>query len=144
MCRPESGRRFPSGGCLEPEGSLVRTTKFNLTIGCNKGYGHDNKVEPEVIARVWQVQCASLHNELGIMVGGTLVPERAVYPAEFGCPMDGEKVGILVGVRNPEFCQDDEAWRGVVRTLARRLKLTFQQATAYLEFAEVEFEYLKG
>lgn len=114
------------------------TTKFTLTLGVNKG---QNKLDPEIIARVWQVQADSIHREFDILVGGTLIPARAVT---VGCPMNGDKVGVLSGIRNPELCTDDSGWRIAVRILATRLRMTFEQATASLEFTQVDFEQLKG
>lgn len=121
----------------------MRTTKFTLVLGTNPGYGHQNKMDASCIGPMWQVVAKTLHAETGILVSGTLIAGKSIYPEDFGCPFGGEFVGMLVGVRNPKFAPDDEAWRNVVRTMARTLKNSLQQTTAYLDFTETEFEYLE-
>ena len=123
----------------------MTTTQFTLNVGGNPGYGHDNGVAGAlgVASRCWQNVAQEVANRTGIHVGAVACPAKTLYSEMHGCPYGGEDTVTLQGLRNTQFCQDDELWRECVREIAERMRVVLEQKTAYLSFHLVEFTYLK-
>lgn len=121
----------------------MKTTKFELNIGVNAGYSHDNAQGGDVVAAKWQEVAEEVFGETGVSVAGVVTPATTVYRKEWGCPEGGELTAVVSGLRNPEFLTDDLNWRAAVTLVATRVGKAFGQQTAYLTFSEVEFDYLK-
>lgn len=81
--------------------------KFEATYGIVAGYGHDNNdtvADPAaVVARAWRKALEAEFAASGILVGATVTAGRVVYPADFGCPEDGEIVATVRGDANLKF-----------------------------------------
>ena len=122
----------------------MKTTRFELNVGVNSGYGHKNETNADFVPETWQECIEEVFLSTGILVGSIIIPSMTVYRECHGCPKGGEMTAIISGLRNPEFCQDDEKWRSAVRLAAKLIKKHYDQTTAYLSFSEVDFEYLKG
>lgn len=121
------------------------TSQFQINIGVNAGYFHDNaKGSPRVeVARLWQEIAERVYQKAGVFVAGVVQPALTVYRKEWGCPEGGEDTVTVTGLRNPEFQKDEAVWRQCVRDVALDLGKALDQTTVYLTFSEVDFIYIK-
>ena len=122
----------------------MKTTRFELNVGVNEGYDHNNERNADCVPEAWQRCIEEVYLDFGISVGSVVMPATTVYCREHGCPKGGEITAVISGLRNPEKCHDEVKWREAVRMAANLIKKHFKQTTAYLSFSEVDFEYLKG
>lgn len=75
---------------------------FEITIGINKGYDHNNESTVDFEAD-YQAIATDIYNQTGIYVSGVVLPAKVVYNVDWGCPMDGEDVYVIKGVKNPQL-----------------------------------------
>ena len=73
---------------------------FEITIGINKGYGHNNESTVDFEAN-YQIIATDIYNQTGVYVSGVITPAKVVYNVNWGCPMDGEDVYVIKDVKNP-------------------------------------------
>ncbi|ARC83144.1 hypothetical protein U732_123 [Clostridium argentinense CDC 2741] len=124
---------------------MNKTISFTIIIGINKGYFHNNinKNGIQIIAEEWQKIAKKLYDETRIYVSCVMHPGKAVYNAEWGCPVGGEDIITITGTANPKFAQDLEQWEDIVIKIAKHLKAVLNQSTVTVEFHEVKnFVYL--
>lgn len=116
--------------------------KFEATFGLVAGYGHDNDgttADPAVVvARAWREALEAEFAASGILVGAVVSAGRVVYPADFGCPTDGEIVATVRGDANPKFVQFDKLddFREAVIRVADAARTALQQERVQLSFAD--------
>lgn len=87
-----------------------RTLVIEALIGVNSGYNHENEKgtdEDEIseYAKLWDVvceECAQGENPIPYYPI-TIVPARAVYKKDWGCPPGGEKCILVTATINPIF-----------------------------------------
>lgn len=121
--------------------------QFQLNIGLNPGYNHDNDVEFTLawVARQWDRVAEEVRTETGIYVAAVVQPARTQYYSGYGCPRGGEETVVFTGLFNPHHRPDLDpaAWKNAVRAVCEALRKEFKQTTAYLTFTDVAFEYLR-
>lgn len=120
----------------------METTQFSLTMGVNPGFKHRNEARGEAVGPRWQAAAADEFARSQIYVSATVTPAKTVYHTDWDCPLGGENVATVTGVRNPAFVADDAAWRDAVRRVAARVGRELGQKNVYVTFQAVEFECL--
>ncbi len=115
--------------------------KFEATFGLAAGYGHDNAdvADPAtVVARAWREALEAEFSASGILVGAVVTAGRVVYPANFGCPADGEVVATVRGDANPKFVPPErqDEFRGAVIRVAEATRTALQQERVQLSFSD--------
>ena len=130
--------------------------KFEATFGIVAGYGHDNSTAADpatVVARAWRGALEAEFASSNILVGAVVTAGRVVYPADFGCPEDGEVVATVRGDANPKFVGEGEGktslsdfrdavirvtWATKRLLKQARVQLTFQEVSGFVYFEPVE------
>lgn len=112
---------------------------FEITIGINKGYSHNNECVTDFEAD-YQAIATDIYNQTGIYVSGVITPAKVVYNVDWGCPMDGEDVYVIKGVNNPQFAEPDK-YKEAVTKLIEKLATAFEQSTVTTTWSTVEFVY---
>jgi|AACY02.4.fsa_nt_gi hypothetical protein len=119
--------------------------KFEAVFGVVAGYGHDNngtEADPDaVVARAWREAMEAEFASSGILVGAVVSAGRVVYPADFGCPENGEIVATVRGDANPKFIGGEgqpsltEFHDAVIR-VADATRAALQQERLQLSFSD--------
>lgn len=112
---------------------------FEITLGINKGYGHNNECVTNFEAD-YQAIATDIYNQTGIYVSGVITPAKVVYNVEWGCPMDGEDVYVIKGINNPQFTEPDK-YKEAVTKLIEKLATTFEQSTVTTTWSTVDMVY---
>ena len=112
---------------------------FEITIGINKGYGHNNESTVDFEAN-YQIIATDIYNQTGVYVSGVITPAKVVYNVNWGCPMDGEDVYVIKGVNNPQFVKPDK-YKEAVTKLIEKLATTFEQSTVTTTWSTVVMIY---
>jgi len=112
---------------------------FEITLGINKGYGHNNECVTDFEAD-YQAIATAIYKQTGIYVSGVITPAKVVYNVNWGCPMDGEDVYVIKGVNNPQFTEPDK-YKDAVTKLIEKLATAFEQSTVTTTWSTVEFVY---
>lgn len=118
--------------------------QFQLTLGVNPGYFHNNE-QPDPVGAVvkeWQLAAGEDYKINGIYVAANVIPSITVYAKEWGCPDSGEHTVQVTGVANTKFVKPDE-WREAVVRVTLAVANALQQKTAYLTFHSVDFVYIE-
>ena len=119
--------------------------KFEAAFGVIPGYGHDKKVtefDPAtVVNRAWRNAMEAEFTASGILVGATVTTGWVLYPANFGCPDDGEVVAVVRGDANPKFVGEGTKvslaqFRDAVIRVAEATKHALQQERVQLSFQD--------
>ena len=115
--------------------------KFEATFGVVAGYGHDNNGtaadSAAIVATAWREALEVEFTSSGILVGAVVSAGRVVYPADFGCPEDGEIVATVRGDANPKFVQPEklDEFREAVIRVADATRAALQQERVQLSFS---------
>lgn len=109
---------------------------FEITIGINKGYNHNNEATIDFEAD-YQAIANDIHHQTGVYVSGVITPAKVVY---WGCPMDGEDVYVIKGVNNPQFTKPSK-YKDAVTRLIEKLATTFEQSTVTTTWSTVDMVY---
>ena len=112
---------------------------FEITIGINKGYGHNNEATIDFEAG-YQAIATDIYNQTGIYVSGVITPAKVVYNVDWGCPADGEDIYIIKGVNNPQFAEPDK-YKEAVTKLIEKLATAFEQSTVTTTWSTVDMVY---
>ena len=112
---------------------------FEITIGINKGYGHNNECVTDFEAD-YQAIATDIYNQTGIYVSGVVLPAKVVYNVNWGCPMDGEDVYVIKGVNNLQFAKPDK-YKEAVTKLIEKLATAFEQSTVTTTWSTVDMIY---
>lgn len=112
---------------------------FEITIGINKGYGHNNEYVTDFEAD-YQAIATDIYNQTGIYVSGVITPAKVVYNVDWGCPMDGEDVYVIKGVNNPQFVKPTD-YKEAVTMLIENLSTAFEQSTVTTTWSTVDMIY---
>ena len=112
---------------------------FEITIGINKGYGHNNECVTDFEAD-YQAIATDIYNQTGIYVSGAITPAKVVYNVDWGCPMDGEDVYVIKDVNNPQFAEPDK-YKEAVTKLIEKLATAFEQSTVTTTWSTVDMIY---
>ena len=124
---------------------------FTAVFGVVPGYGHDNGL-PEgasadaLVAHAWREALEAEFASSKVVVGAVVTPGRVVYPADFGCPKDGEVVAVVSGNSNPKFVWPNklDEFRAAVARVAFATRARLKQSRVNLAFSEVsEFYYFE-
>lgn len=121
---------------------------FLAAFGVVPGYGHENMgagdVAPDAcVAHAWRVALEAEFAASGILVGAAVTPGRVVYPASFGCPMDGEVAAVVSGNSNPKFVGEGTKvsladFRNAVIRVAEATKTVLGQSRVQLTFSQLD------
>ena len=112
---------------------------FEITLGINKGYGHNNECVTDFEAD-YQAIATDIYNQTGIYVSGVITPAKVVYNVDWDCPMDGEDIYVIKGVNNTQFVKPTD-YKEAVMLLIEKLATTFEQSTVTTTWSTVEFVY---
>lgn len=112
---------------------------FEITIGINKSYGHNNEATIDFEAD-YQAIATGIYNQTGVYVSGVITPAKVVYNVDWGCPMNGEDVYLIKGVNNPQFAEPDK-YKEAVTKLIEKLATAFEQSTITTTWSTVDMVY---
>lgn len=112
---------------------------FEITLGINKGYGHNNECITDFEAD-YQAIASAIYKQTGIYVSGVIIPAKVVYNVDWGCPADGENVYIIKGVNNTQFVKPAD-YKKAVTKLIEKLATTFEQSTVTTTWSTVKMVY---
>lgn len=112
---------------------------FEITLGINKGYGHNNECVTDFEAD-YQAIATDIYNQTGIYVSGVITPAKVVYNVDWDCPMDGEDIYVIKGVNKTQFVKPTD-YKEAVMLLIEKLATTFEQSTVTTTWSTVEFVY---
>ena len=112
---------------------------FEITIGINKGYGHNNESVIDFEAN-YQAIATYIYSQTGVYVSGVITPAKVVYNVDWGCPMDGEDVYVIKGVNNTQFVKPTD-YKEAVTMLIEKLATTFEQSTVTTTWSTVKSVY---
>lgn len=117
---------------------------FTATFGVNEGYGEhvSAPVDRKLVAFGVSDAIAYVLKKHGVVVGCTVTEGRVFYPAEFGCPLDGETVVVVSGAANPKFT-NEQGWRVAAIALVQVLKGFLKQSRVTMTFQQAETIYLE-
>lgn len=121
--------------------TVVATNEFKLNVGVNPGYHHDNEVlnAVKIVSELWQKHAEELYQVKQVFIAGMVSLAKTVYRQECGCPLGGEDTVVICGLRNVEFCANEQLWKDCVTEVSIRVAKELQQTTAYLTFTIVGF-----
>jgi hypothetical protein len=112
---------------------------FEITLGINKGYGHNNECVTDFEAD-YQAIATDIYKRTGVYVSAVITPAKVVYNVDWGCPDDGEDVYIIKGVNNTQFVKPTD-YKEAVMLLIENLATVFEQSTVTTTWSTVEFVY---
>lgn len=112
---------------------------FEITLGINKGYGHNNECVTDFEAD-YQAIATDIYKRTGAYVSAVITPAKVVYNVDWGCPDDGEDVYIIKGVNNPQFAEPDK-YKEAVTKLIEKLATAFEQSTVTTTWSTVDTIY---
>lgn len=112
---------------------------FEITLGINKGYGHNNECVTDFEAD-YQAIATDIYKQTGVYISSVIIPAKVVYNVDWGCPMDGEDVYVIKGVNNPQFAEPDK-YKDAVTKLIEKLTTTFEQSTVTTTWSTVDMIY---
>lgn len=112
---------------------------FEITLGINKGYGHNNECVTNFEAD-YQAIATDIYKRTGVYVSAVITPAKVVYNVDWGCPDDGEDVYIIKGVNNTQFVKPAD-YKEAVMLLIEKLATTFKQSTVTTTWSTIEFVY---
>ena len=112
---------------------------FKITIGINKGYGHNNECVTDFEAD-YQTIATDIYKRTGVYVSAVIIPAKVVYNVDWSCPMDGEDVYVIKGVNNPQFAEPDK-YKEAVTKLIEKLATAFEQSTVTTTWSTVDMIY---
>jgi hypothetical protein len=124
----------------------MKTLQFQLNVGTVPGYGHDNQSSHTIhtVSVLWQQVAQETMESTGVYVSGVVQEARTVYAKAWGCPHGGENTLVITGLYQIALLGPDllASWNESVKRVCREVARRLDQTTAYLTFAEVDFEYL--
>lgn len=112
---------------------------FEITLGINKGYGHNNECVTDFEAD-YQAIATDIYKRTGVYVSAVISPAKVVYNVDWGCPDDGEDVYIIKGVNNTQFVKPTD-YKEAVMLLIENLATAFEQSTVTTTWSTVKFVY---
>ena len=112
---------------------------FEITLGINKGYGHNNECVTNFEAD-YQAIATDIYKRTGVYVSAVITPAKVVYNVDWGCPMDGEDIYVIKGVNNPQFTEPDK-YKDAVTKLIEKLTTAFKQSTVTTTWSTVDMIY---
>ena len=119
----------------------VKTTKFSIIAGINKGYFHKNSVDISIedMSAILMTVADNLYKSTGIYVSAVVTHSRTLYSIDYGCPPEGEDTFSITGTANPKYVTDIKKWKEVVISYAESIKSILEQEVISLEFCEVNY-----
>ena len=112
---------------------------FEITLGINKGYGHNNECVTDFEAD-YQAIATDIYKQTGVYISAVIIPAKVVYNVDWGCPADGEDVYVIKGVNNTQFVKPAD-YKKAVTKLIEKLATTFEQSTVTTTWSTVKMVY---
>lgn len=112
---------------------------FEITLGINKGYGHNNECITDFEAD-YQAIATDIYKRTDVYVSAVIIPAKVVYNVDWGCPIDSEDVYVIKGVNNPQFAKPDK-YKEAVTKLIEKLATAFEQSTVTTTWSTVDMIY---
>jgi hypothetical protein len=112
---------------------------FEITLGINKGYGHNNECVTDFEAD-YQAIATAIYKQTDVYVSSVIIPAKVVYNVDWGCPTDGENVYVIKGVNNTQFVKPAD-YKEAVMLLIEKLATTFEQSTVTTTWSTVKMVY---
>jgi hypothetical protein len=118
--------------------------RFELLIGVNPGYHHENELHDPIAtaSAAWHAAAEQCLQAGGYYIPGSVTFCKMVYRPEWGCPEGGEDAVMISGVMNTRFYQDEDLYIDSVRKTCKAVQNELRQVTAILSFFRAGFEYL--
>ena len=126
----------------EYDNNNTQTQEFEVIIGVNEGYFHDNESNIN-ISKLYQEIAEKIFKETKIYVSAVITENRVIYSAVWGCPADGEVVYSIRGTRNPQFVDSFEKYKEATEKIAKILASELNQTTFTLTWRDAELNYFK-
>ena len=126
----------------EYESQNSHTQEFELVIGINEGYNHNNDSSINIY-ELYQEVAEKVQKESELYISATITKSRVVYSTAWGCPADGEVVYSIKGTRNPQFVKNFEKYKKATEQVAKILASELKQTTFTLTWRDLELNYFK-
>ena len=119
-----------------------QTQEFELVIGVNEGYFHNNEININIY-KLYQEVAEKIYKEEGTYISATITESKVIYSASWGCPAGGEIVYSIKGTRNPQFVDDFEKYKKATEQIVKILASELKQSTFTLSWKNLELNYFK-
>jgi len=119
-----------------------QTQEFELVIGVNEGYFHNNEININIY-KLYQEVAEKIYKEEGTYISATITESKVIYSAAWGCPAGGEIVYSIKGTRNPQFVDDFEKYKKATEQIVKILGSELKQSTFMLSWKNLELNYFK-
>lgn len=126
----------------EYENQNNHTQEFELIIGINEGYNHNNDSSINIY-ELYQEVAEKVQKESELYISATITKSRVVYSTAWGCPVGGEVVYSIKGTRNPQFVENFEKYKKATEQVAKILASELKQTTFTLTWRDLELNYFK-
>lgn len=126
----------------EYESQNSHTQEFELVIGINQGYNHNNDSSINIY-ELYQEVAEKIYKEDGTYISATITESKVIYSASWGCPAGGEIVYSIKGTKNPQFVDDFEKYKKATERVAKTLASELKQSTFTLTWKNLELNYFK-
>ena len=121
-----------------------KTIQFEVVIGVNEGYFHNNDNSSiEDFNTLYQQMAADMYDELGVYISASISEKKVIYHKDLGCPVGGETVYSIIGTCNPEFCET-ETYKQVAMILLEKIARKLNQITFTVVWQDVELNYISN
>ena len=126
----------------EYESQNSHTQEFELVIGINQGYNHNNDSSINIY-ELYQEVAEKIYKEGGTYISATITESKVIYSAAWGCTAGGEIVYSIKGTRNPQFVDDFEKYKKATEQIVKILGSELKQSTFTLSWKNLELNYFK-
>lgn len=116
-----------------------QTEEFELVIGVNAGYFHNNENSLN-FESLYQEIAKEVFQKEGIYISATIDKSKIIYSTDWGCPEGGEDIYRIKGTCNPAFAELDK-YKKTVRVIAETLAERLSQSTFTLTWSKVNLNY---
>ena len=123
-----------------------QTEGFEIVLGYIPGYDEEelkNQNQYDNIEKfnsLYSQIAEQIYKENDIFVTALINKSRVIYP---GAPVEGEKVYVIKGTRNPQYTEDKEGYKNAVNRIAEVLATYLKQTTYSVVWRNERYEYLK-
>ena len=123
-----------------------QTEGFELVLGYIPGYDEEelksqNQYDSiEKFNELYYQIAEKIYREEDVFVTAVISKSRVIYP---GAPVEGEKVYVIKGTRNPQYTEDKEGYKNAVNRIAEVLATYLKQTTYSIVWRNERYEYFK-
>lgn len=127
----------------------MKSIAFIAVFGLYPGYNHDKNIEDRIVysekdfSMLWHRKMQLEYEFSGVLVSSIFNGSRALYPMNFGCPLNGEITVSVFGEMNPVHCLDEQAYKDATIRICQAMRKELEQTTVRVSFFETESHYLR-